>query len=388
MITTDCDPSIMRDVTTITMTDLTTLLSEDGAVGAGSIGSVPGLLFGGSKPTSRKLPAKPKADDEAAQELTNRYGSIRKFIKRRHYVQEGAATNGFDQDGVISRLQSFNRSTKASDTDTPTKCFGLEDSDGNVVKVYVAADQAEDFERSLQQLMTDEGDREIEIGELLFSLKDQFKIINTEFPAVEEDEEEVNKVTGGDDKNAEADLGDEFQLGDDGTPEGGADALGADGGGDDDALINDMTADGGAGGADTSSVETLLTQVIDMMTADAEARKADAEARQQEAKAKEAKSASTEAWARVKQEEQILDIDTAEKAKKDADKETEKLAKLAQYHHQLGDKVDGMDDASPDEGAKIVSKEEEEASGSATSPMRHRSHPKDVARFIMSRIRS
>lgn len=210
----------------------------------------------------------------------------------------------FDQVGVISKLKNLEKVDQAATQ--PLATFGLEDEQGNIVKVSVPVDQGADFEKALQAALHTSDDTEAEIAEVLFDLKDNFDIIGVEWGDVVEDEEELPT-----DADTPADIPDEvLQLDDQPAPE------------------------------DTSSVASLLTQVIDMMKADAEARSADAKARKADAEAKEAEYISIQAAAKVRQEEQILDMESHEKKQKEVSKEAKRLAKLAKWKHDLADNND------------------------------------------------
>jgi len=155
--------------------------------------------------------------------------------------------------------------------------------------------------------------------------------------------------------------------------------------------------DGPPGGADgAGEVTGLLTQVIDMMKADAEARKAEARAREAEAKTKEADSVVAQSLARVKQEEQYLDMETYNKARKDEDREAKRLAQLAKWKHSMSQGESGGMDDMDDFGSTLkpnrdASPEEEEIvrpnNKTRTSTVRHRVAPHDIAQFIINRVK-
>ena len=87
----------------------------------------------------------------------------------------------FDASDVVSRIDA---ASKKADQNEDTTAFGLEDEDGNMVKVYVRDEQAEDFEKELAALLAgeDENDDEenssLEIAEVLFKLKDKYDIVD------------------------------------------------------------------------------------------------------------------------------------------------------------------------------------------------------------------
>lgn len=249
---------------------------------------------------------------------------------------------GFDTSTVIAKLKGLESKERTDMRDTVT--FGLEDDNNATIRVSVPTDQGEEFERTLQAYLqsAETEDRAPDIAEILFNIKDRFDFVDIQWPEVEQDEEQVV---------------DELQPEDGGDIEGGSDQL--------DPPVPD---------ADTNSAASLLTQVIDMMKADADARKAEARAREAEARTKEADAIVAQTMSRVKQEEQYLDMETHERAKKDEEREAKRLAKLARWKHDLNQ----SDDTPP-----IANVENEEAN---TTP-RPRTSPHDIAQFIINRMK-
>lgn len=279
------------------MSLLSTLVKEEAADGAVSAGDIAGVHAPiGTEPTENQKRKKKKKSS---------------LLKR---IIVGEGEKSFSAADVISKLKAAEKSAGVEDD---TVSFGLEDESGNMVKVFVRADQAKEFEAALETALAgkdDEGDNEnttFEIAEVLFDLKDKFDIIDIEWGAIPEDEEE-NQEVAGDEEGNEGD--DELGLGDEE--------------GDDDEMVADEM-----GGEEDA--KTALTQVIDMMKADAEAKKAEAEAKKAEAEAKSAEYASKAAGEKVKQEEEILDMETFNKKKSDESKESKRLAQLAKYKHDL-----------------------------------------------------
>ncbi len=247
--------------------------------------------------------------------------------------------NDFDASDVLSKIDSAQNQEKLNDD---TVAFGLEDDEGNLVKVYVKTDQAEEFENTLSSMLAGalandadpdaENANAKEIAEVLYELKDKFDIVDVEWPGIETDEEEEQEVVDPTQAGGVApggELGAEGGNGDSGGGEA-ADDLGLDGGGEEGLGLDgeeggDMEADDGA--------KSALQDVIDVMKADAEAKMADANAREAEARAKEAEYAAQGAASKVKREEQVYDMEAAEKDDKDRKKEGEQQAKLARFQH-------------------------------------------------------
>jgi hypothetical protein len=244
----------------------------------------------------------------------------------------------FDASDVLSKIDSAQKQERLNDD---TTAFGLEDDQGNLVKVYVKTDQAEEFEKTLASMLagvnvdgggdSDDAVEAKEIAEVMYELKDKFDIVDVEWPGVETDEEE------------EQEMADPAAMG--GAP-GGEGAAGGEGEGDMAAMdggdlegmeggegdLEGMEDDEGDMEADDDA-KSALQAVIDVMKADAEAKLADANAREAEARAKEAEYASQGAANKVKREEQIFDMEAAEKEEKERKKEGEQMAKLARFQH-------------------------------------------------------
>ena len=287
----------------------------------------------------------------------------------------------FDASGVVSKLKGLENKEKQDFRDTVS--FGLEDDNGGLVRVSVRSEQAQDFEKALQSFMADEDDG-LEIAEVLFKLRDQFDIVDVQWPDVEEDEEEDMALAG-----QEGEMPPEGEM----SPEGGEDLLGG-----------EMGAPAGE-----EQAVSVLTQVIDMMKADAEARKAEARAREAEAKTKEAESIVNQVSAKVKQEEQFLDMDTYNKAKKDEEREAKRLAQLAKWKHDMareqgvtdddeygGSDMGGMSEP-PMQQQQPAAPEEEEYTMRRPAPVAKqqprkaasavRIRPQEVADFILNRVK-
>jgi len=273
--------------------------------------------------------------------------TVDEYADYRRYDEAGnlkeAVESTFDQADVISKLK---QSERANVTDEETTTFALEDEDGIIIKVTVRKDQAEDFEAALGMALAAKDEDEDndntgqEIAEVLFDMKDRFEIVDVDFPAIPEDEEEEGQTVEGE--------GDDLDIEGEGGDEEGDDM-------DMEADDMDMEAD-----TDEADAGTALTQVIDMMKADAEAKKAEAEARTAEAKAEESRYAAQASVAKVKQEEQILDMESHNDRKKKENEEAKRLAQLAKYKHEMD--AEGEDDTYPEEeeltAAPEVSKEE------------------------------
>ena len=361
-----------------------------GATGAGAIAAVHGRLGGDTNSqsgftTAEKRRKKPRVQQTQKNNALKRIERLRLDDKTKNIIGQkttepmirrslGEAWQNrlaemiqddetFDAADVNSKLDASEKRSRNEQDSVP---FGMEDEDGNIVKVYVRSEQADEFEVALADALAgdsssedDDVDTSKEIAEVLFALKDKFDIVDVAWPQIEGDEEEETEMAA-EEAGMETEGGAEGELGEEGV-EGGeedpfADIEGDDGGEDLDDLGGDMEMEP-EGGA-----ESTLQSVIDMMKADAEARKADAEARSKEAEARSSEANAKAAGHKVEQEEQILDMEAHEKRKKSEQGEAERLAKLAKYQHELAakenTKAEEEEEDTPLHQEGMVSKEE------------------------------
>lgn len=307
------------------MSILKTLIDEmaaGGSTGAGSIAATPGSLFAGGVIDQKKT-------KKRQGKMLRRIMQVPAMTSIKEDISPAPGSTNFDPADVISKMDAAEKRVKTEDD---TVAFGLEDENGNTVKVYVKTDQAEDFETALGNALAgaDEDEDDInsapEIAEVLYKLKDSFDIVGADWPEIEGDEEEQEQVVGDEGAEGEGGMGAEGAAGE----EGDMGDMGAEG---DMGEEGDMGAEGDMGLGDEEAATSALQQVIDVMKSDAEAKRAEADARTAEAKAKEAEYAAQSAAHKVKQEEQVLDMESYNNEKKSQEKETKRLAQLAKYQH-------------------------------------------------------
>ena len=226
-------------------------IKECDATSAGDVAGSRGLLFNAPKSLIKRLTNDFTTDynkkSKPKNSLLARFNS-----KIREGVEDTDA--GFDQSEVISKLKGLETKEKTDTRDIAT--FGIEDDDGQVVRVSVRNDQASEFEKALQSAIADaDADEDAkEIAEVLYKLKDHFDIVDVEWPEVQEDEEEGDEQFG-DEQGAPGtdELSDLESTGDEGND------------------LGDMGDAGAEPASDGGDVGGLLSQVIDMMKADAAA---------------------------------------------------------------------------------------------------------------------
>ena len=98
-------------------------------------------------------------------------------------LEDFGLTEGEDSGLEADVLGRLNRSVKMDEIDTIT--FGLETDDGKIVKVYVKADQADDFEKELSTKLGEIDD----IEEVLNMMAKDYEIVDVEWPEEEKKEE-------------------------------------------------------------------------------------------------------------------------------------------------------------------------------------------------------
>ena len=303
--------------------DIISLIKEDaaeGSVGANSIAATPSSMFGyeTSKPNKRRK-------------------KKRKLLKRK--IKESIINYGdekFDSSDILSKIDA---AIKKSKERKDTVVFGLEDEAGDIIKVHVKEEDAEEFEKELERLLSkkydenavenDEEEYDYEIPEIIYMLKDKFNIVDVEWPQFTGDEEEEQEIIDPDQHDREEDV----LLGKSENKEENSD--------EDIENLEDIEDEDETDKENNMDIETnpendersVLQKMIDMMKADAEARAAEAKAKEAEARAKEAEYAAKAAAAKIKQEELISDMEEEEKKQKELEKEAKQLAKLAKYQY-------------------------------------------------------
>jgi hypothetical protein len=124
--------------------------------------------------------------ESMVQKLAAEFGFLKEELPRLLPPGVSSARATVDAENSAKEFETkintnLDRSEKLDEVDTIT--FGLETDDGKIVKVYVNAEQADDFEAELAQKLGELDD----IGEVLNELSKNFEIVDVEWP--DEDEE-------------------------------------------------------------------------------------------------------------------------------------------------------------------------------------------------------
>jgi hypothetical protein len=329
-----------------------------GAVGAGAVAAAPTRL---SKQMKRVT-------------LKSFLTATLKVRKKKLMLKPAIIREFYDLSDVVSRLKSVEDSdTQRSDTTV----YGVEDDDGNIMKVSVKANQAKEFEVELAQAMADANENKeasgqnvasTSLAELLYKLKEKFNIVDVEFPTIPKDviyqadkatygpatstEQPHDDLEGDDPMASDSDsMGDSMgDLGDDADLDvDGGDTSGLEGAGDesdedalvdgDDELTDHESVEDFGEEQQSSTPESLLQAVMDMLKADAAAKKAQADAAAEEARAKQAEFAYRSAQATVSREEEYARMEMEMDAQKAKEKDAKRLADMAKYRVQKANNV-------------------------------------------------
>lgn len=320
--------------------------------------------------------AKLKAAKAKLAQQKSFMGRLKGFLERKQRGPDFRISESFDMQDVFSRLSGLESDGRAGES---TVSFGIEDDEGNLMKVTVRSDQSKEFEEALANELADAARRKevtgektsISMAELLLKLNDEFEIVDASFPTIPSDGVyNADKVQYGVADTAQEDIGgDELGAFPEGDPmadgmEGGDPMAGgaegdpmAAGGMEGDPMAGGMEGDAGLEGdlmggegedgefADDGSVEDFpedmeaaanpeqntLTAILDMLKAEAETRKAEADARAEEARAKQAEFTALATKNAVAQEEEVARMEAEIEARKGKEKEARRISDLARY---------------------------------------------------------
>lgn len=253
-------------------------------------------------------------------------------------------TEGIDINDVVSKLKSLDPNNGVND-DTVT--YGVEDDEGNIMKIVVRASQSKSFESRLAQelslvddknkvhmdIFNDENINEktttknTSMAELLYNLMDEFDVVDVSFPTIPTDVVyNADKATTGVSSSVQKTN----------TPEeaGGAEI--------DDEIIQDdeiLQDDDSVEAFEEEPVSVdptkdILNQVLDMLKAQSKAMQAQAEAEAEKAKALQAEFSVKSASLNSSQQEEMARMESTIDAQKQKEKDARKMAEYAKIKAQ------------------------------------------------------
>lgn len=264
----------------------------------------------------------------------------------------------FDIESVFSRLSSLEKAGQPKPSEGTT--FGIEDDNGNLMKVTVRADQATDFEAEVATYLADikaniagmpaaKDSSDVSMAELLFKMKDKFDIIDVEFPTIPTDVIYNADKASYSAATPEVDMGDMGDMGDDGTEQQPADnpmdpldltdfedtesqpEIGGAGIGDEELGDAESVEDFADETEGESSEGSILNKVIDMLKSQAEAETEKHRAEQEKARAEQARYTAQATQFAMKDEEEKLRYELEIEEEKRREKEARRMADMAKH---------------------------------------------------------
>lgn len=356
-----------------------------GATGVGSIAAVPGRfngdterrdLRGGENEWRAQAPrdraennkiAVAKAQLAKAKQLKQaqtQRPKFKNFVSRLLNRNDAVTEAAMDIAGITSQLKGLENKNKADDRNTVT--YGVEDDEGNLMKVTVKTEDSKSFENRLAMELGEIQNNKIygyqssgvSLAEVLYNMKDEFNIVDVEFPEIPSDivynadkaslgEQTPDPNAIGDDQmgadpnDPNAAVGGDAGMppqdgqdmsGDAGMPAtDGQDDFGAGDGTDetnpDDAdMGEDFTDDGGE-----SDFKSMFKDLLGLLTAQAQKEKAIADAEAEKARALQAEFTAKAANHEVSRQEELVRMQAEMEAQKKKEKQAKQYADIAKY---------------------------------------------------------
>lgn len=315
-------------------------IAAGGSTGAGSIATVPSNRLGGmqSRMSLKDFMVRfyGRVNNRNKFSPVNLEGSIKS-------INETAA-HPYQLDDASSRLKNMQMQGeydhhKSVDVIT----YGVEDDEGAFMKITVPIDQGEELERHVAQALADVLDfkktghgEDKTLAELLYELKDQFTVINAEFPTIPKDavynageiSEDMPDGNADDESMDDGeDMGDDMD--DDSDMDDSEDMDDTEGLEDEDPDDEDIGMD--FEDDEDQDEESLLKSVLGMLKSQAEKDIAQAKAEEEKAKAKQAEMALTASKRELEDQEEMVAAQAEMEAQKEKEKKAKEMAELAKY---------------------------------------------------------
>jgi hypothetical protein len=271
--------------------------------------------------------------------------SAKDAVKKRFQISEA-----FNMQDVVSRLKGFENK---SYEDTVT--YGVEDDDGNIMKVTVRAEQAKKFEQRMAEELAviktfvdglslngedknTNRDAGKSIAELLYNLKNEFDIVDVEFPEIPSDViYNTDKATyNAQDSIESSDLETDEEMSDQGVEDFKDEDSALPG--EESEEVNSDDLDSAENFEEPSTAPStdsdIIQSVLSMLKAEAEARKAGYEKEAEEYRARQAEYTYKLATHTASQQEEMAQIEAEMERQKEKEKEAKKYADIAKFRVQ------------------------------------------------------
>lgn len=320
-----------------------------GSTGAGAIANTPSNRLGGMQ--TRMSLKKYMLDFYGRVTNRNKFGRVEDHLKGSISKISESAAYPYQLDDATSRMKSMQRSgmqQTGKHDDADSISYGVEDDMGNLMLVTVPLEQGEELERRVAQALADvldykktgQGENKT-LAELLYELKDEFTIIDAQFPTIPKD-----AVYNADEISLPEDNGNQGQdfpeetTGDEmGDEEGEMDDNEGTG---DEEFPDDMEGDqdpedediGDDFDEETEDKESLLTSVLSMLKTQNEKEIAQAKAEEEKAKERQAELALKASKKELESQEEMVAAQAEMEAEKDKEKRAKEMAELAKFNYK------------------------------------------------------
>ncbi len=201
-----------------------------------------------------------------------------------------------------------------------TSTFGLQDADGNIVRVTVNREEAADFEQQLNSLLADTENQK-EIAEILYILRNDFEILDVDWAdsITEDEDEEAVDASPSEDSG----LDDESDLDLDSDE-------------DEDGEEIDIDSDGASDMDMQQNTVELLQQVIELLRTETESRSAEAELRTAKAQSQTQQVQADQHQREIDQQVEMANVEKFEEEEKEKNKHEKLIQRIARYRATQG----------------------------------------------------
>jgi len=299
-----------------------------GAISTSSLAIAPGVEVA---PKKKKRPVRHRINRRVvAESVLAAFDTRTAFIYKidQLFEDDGALINS-KIDHAVSQSEVNSKNGQYQ-----TSVFGLQDGAGNIIRVTVKREEANEFESALNSLLS-KTDQPKEVAEILYMLKDEFEILDVDWaqPITEDEPVPGNDAPGGED-----DLN--LDGGEPAPEEGGEDDLNLDLGDEGDGG-EDLGLDGGdVGGEPTPDLQAntvdLLQQVINLLKQETEARAANAELNKTKTQSEITNAEMEQQQREIDRQTEIAKVEQYEEKQREQQKHDKLIQRIAKFRATNG----------------------------------------------------
>lgn len=251
----------------------------------------------------------------------------------------------YQLDDATSRLKSMEKESDYEPADVIS--YGIQDDMGNLMLVTVPMEQSEELERRCAQALADVLDfkktgngEDKTLAELLYELKDEFTIIDAQFPTIPKDAvynaDEISTLPEAEGEGPESPEGEgpEGEMGGEGPEGEGPEGLEGPEGEGPEGEMGDDDVDIGDDFGEEPDKESLLISVLGMLKSQNEKETAQAKAEEEKAKANQAEIALRSSKNEMESQEEMISAQAEMDAERDKEKRVKERAELAKFNYR------------------------------------------------------